>query len=109
MDFINLFQLQSIIDTTLNKQVCVILMAKGCHSCDDFFRIVEDVAEDYDRIDFYIMTVEKPPLFAPGGVPATVIFYQGVRDFEMVGAPDEDSFRKIMDDYLEEFDRRHIH
>ncbi|QPB08541.1 thioredoxin [Vibrio phage Va2] len=90
--------------TLMDKPVFLLMMNKGCQSCEAMFQIVRDIAEDYEGEAYFFgcnIEAEEMPLFGPPAIPSLVGFVQGSRFFEGVGEAPEELVQEQISNFID--------
>jgi|FreactcultuFSWF8_1027224.scaffolds.fasta_scaffold00778_6 thiol-disulfide isomerase/thioredoxin len=86
MKEVELTNLKSELDLIKDERlVYVLIWNEYCNACKPMMEYLDSVADEFPEYVFLSTHVEEPPLFAPGVIPASMIFFQSVRMFEGYG------------------------
>lgn len=97
MKEIELINLKTELDLiTEKKLVYVVLWNEYCSACKPMNEYIESIESEFPEFVFFKVHIDEPPLFAPGAIPCSVIFYQSVRMFESYGYQGESQTKLAM-------------
>jgi hypothetical protein len=83
----------------------VVLWNRECSHCTPFLEMIGGIESNFSKYKFYTVHVEDVPLFAPPAIPSVSVFYNGVRFFEGLGVPDQQTFVKGLEFWQSEWEK----